>query len=213
MPVHTTRSQACCIILRLGELMYRPLLGFDTSGINALNKRGTAAEHLIAGLDAAYAVRLNGTALDEIVAHSLPGERERLRRLCRRLLANGEGDVLLPFHEITTGLALAFESGEPFNWTRVDVRSSEYMDFIFGGEILDLDAVSVEQRRSAVETDEQFERLFLNPRTIFQKLRETDKKSWPKSAVRADTDVAGSRRRVLGFRHGPIHKGDEEIRY
>lgn len=162
--------------------MYRPLLGFDTSGINALNKGGAGAEHLIAGLDAAYAVRLNGTALDEIVAHSLPGERERLRKLCRRLLANGEGDVLLPFHEITTRLALAFESGEPFDWTRVDVRSSEYMDFILGGEIPDLDTVSVEQRRSAAETGEQFERLFLNPRAIFQKLRKTDKESWPKSA-------------------------------
>ena len=73
--------------------MQRPLLGFDTSAINALRKDGPEIEPLLAAFDAAYAIRLNGTALDEIVAHSIPAERERLRKLCRRLLANGEGDV------------------------------------------------------------------------------------------------------------------------
>src|SRR2546429_9371509 len=80
--------------------MYRTILGFDTSALNALHRGGPNVSPLLAGPDTGYAIRLNGTALDEIVAHSLPQERERLRTLCRRLLANGAGDVLLPFHEI-----------------------------------------------------------------------------------------------------------------
>jgi hypothetical protein len=178
-------------IQRLGiNAMYRTILGFDTSALNALHRGGPGVAPMLAGLDAGYAIRLNGTALDEIVAHSLPLERERLRKLCRKLLANGAGDVLLPFHEITTRLAVAFESGHPFDWTRVDVRSGEYMQFIFGAEpsdafeeITDYEAVSSEQRASAVETAAQFDEVFLAPRPIFQKLRETEKESWPKSAA------------------------------
>src|SRR5580700_10258906 len=60
---------------------------------NALHRGGPNVSPLLAGLDTGFAIRLNGTALDEIVAHSLPQERERLRTLCRRLLANGAGDV------------------------------------------------------------------------------------------------------------------------
>jgi hypothetical protein len=115
--------------------MYKTILGFDTSARNALHRGGPNFAPRLAGLDTGYAIRLNGTALDEIVAHSLPQERERLRKLWRRLLANGAGDVLLPFHEITTRLAVAFESGRPFDWTRVDVRSNEYMRFIFDDEV------------------------------------------------------------------------------
>jgi hypothetical protein len=170
--------------------MYRTILGFDTSALNALHRGGPNVSPLLAGLDTGYAIRLNGTALDEIVAHSLPHERERLRTLCRRLLANGAGDVLLPFHEITTRLAVAFESGRPFDWTRVDVRSNEYMRFIFNDEVralfeedADYETVSLEQRISAVETAGQFDEVFLAPRLIFQKLRETEKESWPKSAA------------------------------
>jgi len=170
--------------------MYRTILGFDTSALNALHRGGPNVSPLLAGLDTGYAIRLNGTALDEIVAHSLPQERERLRTLCRRLLANGAGDVLLPFHEITTRLAVAFESGRPFDWTRVDVRSNEYMRFIFDDEVsalfeedADYETVSLEQRISAVETAGQFDEVFLAPRPIFQKLRETEKESWPKSAA------------------------------
>ena len=101
--------------------MHRPILGFDTSVVNALHKDGVSAEPLLAALSAGYAIRLNGTTLDEIVAHSTVAEREGLRKLCRRMLANGEGDVLLPFHEITKRFSVAFESGHPFDWTRVDV--------------------------------------------------------------------------------------------
>ena len=139
--------------------MYRTILGFDTSALNALHRGGPNVSPLLAGLDTGYAIRLNGTALDEIVAHSLPQERERLRKLCRRLLANGAGDVLLPFHEITTRLAVAFESGRPFDWTRVDVRSNEYMRFIFDDEVsalfeedADYETVSLEQPSADVQT-------------------------------------------------------------
>src|ERR1700686_3111233 len=146
--------------------MHRTILGFDTSVINALHKDGVAAEPLLARMSAGYAIRLNGTTLDEIVAHSTVAERERLRKLCRKMLANGEGDVLLPFQEITTRLARVFESGHPFDWTRVDVRSSEYMHFILDEEMRDVfeqstdyERVSAEQRINAVETAEQFEQV------------------------------------------------------
>ncbi|HTU43275.1 MAG TPA: hypothetical protein VMF10_16320 [Candidatus Aquilonibacter sp.] len=87
--------------------MQRPLIGFDTSAINALRRNAHDIQSLAAAFEVAYAIRLNGTALDKIGAHSIATERESLRRLCRRLLANGEGDVLLPFHEITTRLRIA----------------------------------------------------------------------------------------------------------
>jgi hypothetical protein len=163
--------------------MQRIILGFDTSAINSLGRYRTNAAALIAGFDTGYSIRLNGTALDEIVAHSVPEERERLRQLCRRLLANGEGDVLLPFHEITTRLALAFEATTAFDWTSVDVRSSEYMEFIFRDQIPDIEKVSAAQRASAIEVAESFERVFLNPRPIFQQLRESETEAWPRSAA------------------------------
>lgn len=163
--------------------MYRSILGFDTSGINALHGHETDAEYLLGGLNAAYAIRLNATILDEIVAHREPQERERLRVLCRKLLVNGEGDILLPFHEITTRLALAFEANVRFDWTRVDVRSSEYLGFIYGEELADIAGLSAEQLKSANESAEQFEQVFLDPRPIFQKLQEARRESWPKSAA------------------------------
>lgn len=118
--------------------------------------------------------------------------------MCCRLLANGEGDVLLPFHEITTRLALAFESGPPFDWTAVDVQSSEYMQFLFGEDIADIEQLSAEQRTSAVETAEQFERFFLDPRPIFQQLRENEKEAWPKSPADLHNQSACLRRELMG---------------
>src|SRR5207253_3405436 len=64
----------------------------------------------------------------------------------------------------------------------VDVRSNEYMRFIFD-EDADYERVSLEQRISAVETAGQFDEVFLAPRPIFQRLRETEKESWSKSAA------------------------------
>ncbi len=197
--------------------MQRTILGFDTSALNALHRGGPDVSPLLAGLDIGYAIRLNGTALDEIVAHSLPGERERLRKLCRKLLTNGAGDVLLPFHEITTRLAVAFESGRPFDWTRVDVRSNEYMRFIFDDEVsaalfeedADYETISLEQRISATETAGQFEQVFLAPRPVFQKLRETEKESWPKSASELAQALQNGRR-LLELRHRPIPQGDRD---
>jgi hypothetical protein len=161
----------------------RPILGFDTSGINALLRDGGTALHLLAGFSAGYAVRLNATALDEIIAHGTPDEREQLRLLCRKLLANGEGAILLPFHEIITRLARSFETQLSFVWTTIDVHSREYLPFVFGESIPDLEAISSEQRTSHLQTAEQFENIFLGPRPIFQKLREDIQgESWPKSA-------------------------------
>jgi hypothetical protein len=170
--------------------VHRPILGFDTSVINAIHQDGASAEPLLAGLSAGYAIRLNGITLDEIIAHSTVAERERLRKLCRKLLANGEGDVLLPYHEITKRLAVAFESGRPFGWTSVDVRSSVYSDFLREKEMHDVfkehtdyENFSSEQRVSAAETAEQFEDVFLVTRPEFRKIREGGQVGkWPKSA-------------------------------
>ena len=60
--------------------MQRTILGFDTSAINALH-RADRTLRPYSPADTDYAIRLNGTALDEIVAHSLPQERERLPAL------------------------------------------------------------------------------------------------------------------------------------
>jgi len=62
--------------------------------------------------------------------------------------------------------------------------------FIFDDEVgalfeedADYERVSLEQRISAVETAGQFDEVFLAPRPIFQRLRETEKESWSKSAA------------------------------
>ncbi len=64
------------------------------------------------------------------------------------------------------------------------------MRFIFDDEVsalfeedADYERVSLEQRISAVETAGQFDEVFLAPRPIFQRLRETEKESWSKSAA------------------------------
>src|SRR4029077_7847938 len=47
----------------------------------------------------------------------------------------------------------------------------------------DYETVSSEQRISAADTAQQFDRVFFQPRPAFQKLRDTKRESWPKSAA------------------------------
>ena len=69
-----------------------------------LTPGGPNVSSLLAGLDNRYAIRLNGTALDEIVAHSLPQERERLRTFAAGCLQSAGGcSASLPRDHHPTG--------------------------------------------------------------------------------------------------------------
>lgn len=150
----------------------RPILSFDTSGINALYRDGGVSAPLFAGLAAAYTVRLNGTVIDEIIAHRDNRGREGLRGICRRFLQN-DSDILLPFHEITRKLAEAFLRDGTLDFSRLDVRSTDYEDFIRQGDVSEYEGLFSEQRESARHVSKQFDSVFDPVRAGFQRNFET----------------------------------------
>jgi len=148
----------------------RPILSFDTSAINALHRDAKFSVPLIAGVTSSYFVRLNGTVVDEVIACQSGREREELRRLCRRMLVEGRGDVLLPFHEITRKVALAFDGGRSLDFRRIDVGSKDYERFIRQSDVSEYEDIFGDQRRAAERVNAQFEKLFFSPRLGIQKL-------------------------------------------
>jgi len=71
------------------EVSQKPILLFDTSGINKLTAENDF-DALIAGLRTAYSTRISGSNISEIVATTKPDDRGKLLDSCQRLLASGE---------------------------------------------------------------------------------------------------------------------------
>ncbi len=169
------------LVSRNGKIAVKPIVSFDTSGINALYRDGGTAAPLFAGLAAAYTVRLNGTVIDEIIAHRDNRGREGLRGLCRRFLQS-DSDILLPFHEITKKLAEAFLRDGTLDFSRLDVRSTEYEEFIRQGDVSEYEDLFAEQRESARHVSKQFDGVFDPVRAGFQRNFETMDTRRPESA-------------------------------
>jgi len=103
------------------------ILTFDTSALNALSN-DTESAALVAGINAAYRVRLCGSSVDEILATQNEQTRNRLLSICPQLLA--VGDCTWPFNWIVEKLIAGFERAPGFDWKALNVRSIEYEDEI-----------------------------------------------------------------------------------
>jgi hypothetical protein len=150
------------------SITLKPILSLDTSGVNALLRDGGTSAPLFAGLVAGYSVRMSATVIDEIIANSSVEVREQLRRICRNFLLN-DGDIVLPFHEITRKLARQFDRDSKVDFSRLDVRSEDYEDFIRQGDVSGYEVLFAEQRQSAQVVSSQFERVFNRVRAKYQK--------------------------------------------
>jgi len=97
----------------------KPILIFDTSGINKLAD-DPDADGLIVALRSGFYTRFTFTNILEIVANACGERRRKLLGVCKRLLCSG--DCMDPQKEIIRKLAARFEQSSPFEWRGVDVR-------------------------------------------------------------------------------------------
>jgi hypothetical protein len=97
----------------------RPIVIFDTSGINRLLDDPdfpAFADDLISGLH----VRFTFTSLSEVVATKSGERRNQLLAVCRQLIVSG--DCIKPHHDIVRLTVAHFEASPLFDWTDVYVR-------------------------------------------------------------------------------------------
>ncbi len=158
----------------------KPILTFDTSGINRLAD-DSERDILINRLQSGFSLRLTFTSIDEVAQNSGGERRNRLLRLCKKLLASG--DCLLPIGELLQKLIRAFEKDpSAFEWNRVEVRLTEAEEKAFRGADV-ADALSEAVRREAAVPKRRFEQLYAEAKPAFDRVFEANPSSRPKSVA------------------------------
>ena len=146
---------------------YRPILTFDTSGINCLTDDADSVA-LIVGLRAGFHVRLTFTSVSEIIATTSGERRRTLLGVCRQLLSSG--DCIGPQNDLLTKLIVRFEeSPAPFDWTTVSVRLPEAEDEIARQENF-TDDLSEEEREFSRVNERVFVKVYDDAKPHFDKL-------------------------------------------
>lgn len=144
----------------------RPILTFDTSGINCLADDADSSV-LIAGLRSGFYVRLTFTSVSEIIATTCGERRRVLLGVCRRLLASG--DCIGPQNEVLTNLIAQFEEAPSFNWATVPVRLREAENEIARQENFS-EELSEKEREEAREQASKFEGVYADAKPHFDDL-------------------------------------------
>ncbi len=134
-----------------------PTIGFDTSGINALEDGGRQSELLMIALRCGFDVRLPAMTADEVLSTPDPARREALLARCERLL--GAGECLLPPHEILR-LLISEHHRNPLNydWTQVDVRARVYEIAILRRDFTN--ELCVRQREEQLRLETSFRKMW-----------------------------------------------------
>lgn len=153
-------------------MAYQPILGFDTSALNALADDSESSA-VVAGLVSAFAIRLNATNVEEIGGTPDAFRRDALLDVCQRLLTAAEADCVWPFQYITEQLIKRFEldrkAGRNFDWASVPFRALPYEQEIIRREILN-DTMAAEHQSLARDLQHQFASTFNVARPAFEKL-------------------------------------------
>jgi hypothetical protein len=139
---------------------------FDTSALNRLaDDKDSGA--LLAGLKAAFSIRLTATNIDDVAATPDANRRRALLDLCKQLLFGGE--CIQPYHWIIEQLITQADSAASLGWQELDIRSREYEEEIARQEILD-DQVAAEQWEHARAAQQQFQKIYDDARPHFERL-------------------------------------------
>lgn len=149
------------------EVSRKPIIIFDTSGINNL-----AAEKdlkaLAAGLRAAYHIRLTGSNIEEIAATTKPEDREKLLNACQLLLSSG--DCIDPFNWVIEKHVAAFDRySKEYIWWRINVVNPEIAKEIVERTFFD-DELAGQSRQMANESKQSFESIFCSMRAGFDEI-------------------------------------------
>src|ERR1035437_149738 len=147
----------------------KPVLIFDTSGINCIISEQFASTPLLPAIQSAYHIRLTSTSVEEVLADPNRERRARLLDTCRTLMR--DGDVVLPFHELISRHFLAFQNDRFFDWQRVPLEARDYRREIAFRERI-TDELSEEQLRYADETGQEFEQIYADARPYFLEIFE-----------------------------------------
>jgi len=149
--------------------MTKRILGFDTSGVNALAD-DPDSNAIIAGLVLGYEVRLPASSVEEIAGSSRPDRRTRLLDVCQRLLTSDGSACIWPFHRVVELLINEFEQkGSTFDWRSVRVRSTEYEREIVHREMVG-DELAAEQLQVVRSLEQEFAQVFNGARPRFEEL-------------------------------------------
>jgi hypothetical protein len=152
--------------LRYTQSSYKPILGFDTSAINALAD-SKDRDNLIAGLRSGYHIRLTSTNVEEISANKNRERMNDLLNVCRQLLF--EGDCIWPHHWIIEKLICHHAKDPHCNWISMSPLAHAYEQEIVRREILS-EALARQQRECMKSLNAVFENLFITPRPEFEAL-------------------------------------------
>jgi hypothetical protein len=148
------------------EVSRKPVLIFDTSGINNLaDERDYKA--LAAGITTAYHTLLTGSNIEEIAATTSSEDRDKLLDTCQRLLSSG--DCIDPFNWIVENHVKAFEEPTEYAWRRVNVVNGDIRKEIIGRTFFD-DEMARQSRESAQESRKSFEDVFCSMRPGFDEI-------------------------------------------
>jgi hypothetical protein len=145
------------------ESQTRPIIIFDTSVVNKF-EQSPEFTTLLAGLKAAYFVRVPETVIAEIVASKDSGLRLRLFNAARRLRSVGE--AIRPFNHIVQDSIRLFEKDpSAFDWRRIPVSMPKIEELL--DRITPDDKISAVQRKQAKDLAKQFNATFSKMKAPF----------------------------------------------
>jgi hypothetical protein len=145
----------------------KPILVLDTSAINQLTAEKDFPA-FAAGLTTAYSIRITGSNISELVATTESEKREQLLDTCKRLLASG--DCIDPFAWIVEKHAKTFDQdSKHYDWKKVNVRNGNFEREIIERTLL-ADELARQEKESATETTNSFERTFTSMRPGFDEI-------------------------------------------
>jgi hypothetical protein len=134
----------------------RPVI-FDTSAINRLADDEDASA-LLAGLRAAFFIRITETNVSEIVATTSSARRARLLDVVQSLLPSAH--CIQPYQWIIDRLAVKFnQSPGQFRWERFSVRFPACEREIVRRSVVD-DDLALRQRREAQRAAQEFNAIY-----------------------------------------------------
>ena len=149
------------------EVSRKPIIIFDTSGINNLaDEKDFKA--LTAGLRTAYHTRLTGSNIGEIAGTTKPEDRVKLLDTCQLLLSSG--DCIDPFNWLVEKHVKAFDQHpKEYIWKRINVINPEIAKEIVERTFFD-DELAGQSRQSAKESKQSFEDIFCSMRSRFDEI-------------------------------------------
>jgi len=149
------------------EVSRKPIIIFDTSGINNLaDEKDFKA--LAAGIRTAYHTRLTGSNIEEIAATTKPEDRGKLLDTCQLLLSSG--DCIDPFNWIVEKHVKAFDQHpREYALNRINVLNPEIAKEIVERTFFD-DQLARQSKQSAKESKQSFENVFCSMRPGFDEI-------------------------------------------